>query len=83
VALSVFTTADFARLGFPSFQILSPYQQTTGWVAASVRMIYTGVHSVDKAIRTGSDGSRVVSQWRVQVRQSTSTTYHAIGPLTI
>jgi len=42
VGLSVFGSADFARLGFPPFEILDPYQQATGWVAASIRRLETG-----------------------------------------
>jgi hypothetical protein len=42
VAVSVFGSSDFAGLGFPSFEVLSPDQRTTGWVAASVRRIHTG-----------------------------------------
>jgi hypothetical protein len=42
VALRVYTSADFARLGFPPFQILNPYEQKDGWVAASVSAISTG-----------------------------------------
>jgi hypothetical protein len=42
VALRIDTSADFERLGFPSFQILTPYEKKTGWVAASVSPIRTG-----------------------------------------
>jgi hypothetical protein len=42
VSLAVFSSVDFAKLGFPSFDVLAPYQQPSGWVAASTRMILTG-----------------------------------------
>jgi hypothetical protein len=42
VSLALFTTSDVAKLGYPSFQVLSPYQKTTGWVAASMRLLLTG-----------------------------------------
>lgn len=42
VYLALFSSADFAKLGFPPFDVLTPYQQPSGWVAASARMIRTG-----------------------------------------
>jgi hypothetical protein len=42
VSLSVFTTAQLAKLGGPPFRNLAPYERATGWVAASERMLLTG-----------------------------------------
>jgi len=42
VSLSVFTTAELAKLGSPPFRNLAPYERATGWVAASERMLLTG-----------------------------------------
>jgi hypothetical protein len=42
VTLQIFSSADFVRLGFPPFKILNSYEQTPGWVAASLSTIRTG-----------------------------------------
>ena len=42
VNLALFSSADFAKLGFPPFDVLPPYKQANGWVAASTRMMRTG-----------------------------------------
>jgi hypothetical protein len=42
VSLSLFTTSDVTKLGYPPFRVLNPYERTTGWVAASMRLILTG-----------------------------------------
>jgi len=42
LSLSLFTTSDIAKLGYPPFQVINPNEKATGWVAVSMRLLLTG-----------------------------------------
>lgn len=42
VSLAVWSSADLSRLGLPAFEVIKPFQPTSGWVAVSVRAAREG-----------------------------------------
>jgi 4-amino-4-deoxy-L-arabinose transferase-like glycosyltransferase len=42
VKLAMWSSADMAQMGLPSFEVLQPFQPVTGWIAISVRSLRLG-----------------------------------------
>jgi len=42
VSLAVWSSADLSRLGLPPFEVLKPFQASSGWIAVSVRAVREG-----------------------------------------